>query len=142
MASAFRLLCARLGALWNWRHKERELDEEMQFHLSEEMEERAAAGLPADHARILAAKDFGNAGLIREATREVWGWSSAERLVQDVRYGFRTMRRNPGFSLAAILSLALGIGANTAVFSLMDTVMFRMLPVNDPERLVAFAHRS
>ena len=142
MASAFRLLCARLGALWNWRRKERELDEEMQFHLSEEMEERAAAGLPADHARILAAKDFGNAGLIREATREVWGWSSAERLVQDVRYGFRTMRRNPGFSLAAILSLALGIGANTVVFSLMDTVMFRMLPVSDPERLVVFAHRG
>jgi predicted permease len=137
-----RRLNARIRSLWNWGRKESELDEEVRFHLSEEMEERAAAGLTPDQARAAAAKDFGNASLVREAMRQVWGWGSGERLIQDVRYGLRTMRRNPGFSLAAILSLSLGIGANTAVFSLMDAVMLRMLPVHNPERLVIFAHRG
>src|SRR5437867_1847018 len=136
------LVRSRLRALWNWRRLESELDEEIQFHLSEEADERAAAGLTADQARVAAKKDFGNASLIREATREAWGWGFVERSIQDARYGLRTMRRNPGFSLSVILSLALGIGANTAVFSLMDAVMLRMLPVSDPERLVIFAHRG
>ena len=137
-----RQLYARLRSAWNWSRKESELDEEIEFHLSEEADERAAAGLTADQARVAAKRDFGNTSLIREVTREMWGWSFAERLIQDVRYGLRTMRRNPGFSLAVILSLALGIGANTAVFSLMDAVMLRMLPVSDPDRLVVFAHRG
>jgi macrolide transport system ATP-binding/permease protein len=137
-----RQLYARLRSAWNWTRKESELDEEIAFHLSEEADERAAAGLTADQARVAANRDFGNASLIREVTREMWGWGFAERLIQDVRYGLRTMRRNPGFSLAVILSLALGIGANTAVFSLMDAVMLRMLPVSDPHRLVVFAHRG
>jgi macrolide transport system ATP-binding/permease protein len=137
-----RQLYARFRSAWNWSRKESELDEEIEFHLSEEADERTAAGLTADQARVAANRDFGNASLIREVTREMWGWGFAERLIQDVRYGLRTMRRNPGFSLAVILSLALGIGANTAVFSLMDAVMLRRLPVSDPDRLVVFAHRG
>ena len=138
----FRQLYSRLRSLCTWSRQESELDEEIQFHLSEEADERAADGLTADQARVAARKDFGNTTLIREATREAWGWGGVERVIQDVRYGLRTMRRNPGFSVAAILSLGLGIGANTAVFSLMDAVMLRMLPVSDPERLVIFAHRG
>ena len=137
-----RQLYARFRSAWNWSRKESELDEEIRFHLSEEAEERAAAGLTADQARVAAKKDFGNVSLIREVTREVWGWGFVERLIQDVRYALRTTRRNPGFSLAVIFSLALGVGANTAVFSLMNAVMLRLLPVSDPERLVVFAHRG
>jgi predicted permease len=137
-----RQIYARIRSGLTWRRRESELDEEIQFHLSEEAEERAAAGLSADHARVAAIRDFGNVCLIRERTRDVWGWGFVERLVQDVRYGLRTMRRHPGFSLAVIVSFALGTGANTAVFSLMDAVMFRLLPVNDPERLVILAHRG
>ena len=81
-----RQFFSRLRSLWNWNRKESELDEEIQFHLSEEADERAAAGLTAAQARVAAAKDFGNATLIREATRDAWGWASAERLIQDVRW--------------------------------------------------------
>jgi predicted permease len=137
-----RQLYARLRSAWNWSRKESELDQEIEFHLSEEADERAAAGLTADQARVAAKKDFGNVSLIREVTREVWGWGFVERLIQDARYALRTTRRNPGFSLAVIFSLALGVGANTAVFSLMNAVMLRLLPVSDPERLVIFAHRG
>ena len=78
-----RKLYARLQALWRWNRKESELDDEIRFHLGEETEEQVAAGLSESDARIRATRDFGNVALIRETTREVWGWGSAERLVQD-----------------------------------------------------------
>src|SRR5688572_18190779 len=132
-----RQLYARLRSLRNWSRKESELDEEIQFHLSEEAEERAAAGLTADQARLAAKKDFGNATLIREATREVWGWGFAERLMQDIRYALRTMRRQRGFSAVGILTLALGIGATTAIFNVVNSLLLRPLPFTDPHRIVA-----
>ena len=93
-----RELHARLRSLTRWNRKEAELDEEIQFHLSEEADERAAAGLSEDEARFAARRDFGNSALIREETRETWGWSGAERLIQDARCAFRMMRRARGFS--------------------------------------------
>ena len=107
--------------------REVELDEELAFHLEEEAEERGY-----DAAR----RDLGNLGLIMEDTRQMWGWSWIEHLMQDVRDAGRTMRKNPAFTTLATLSLALGIGANTAIFSVVDALMLRWLPVGDPERLV------
>ena len=137
-----RQLHARLRALRHWDRKESDLDEEIRFHLAEEAEERSAAGLSADEARIAAKRDFGNVSLVREATREVWGWGSVERLIQDVRYGYRALRGTPVVSTVAILSLALGIGANTAIFSVLDTLLLRSLPVDAPRQLVLLADET
>ena len=131
-----RHVYARLRALWNWRRKESELDEEIQFHLSEEADQRAAAGLTADQARVAAKKDFGNPTLIREATRDTWGWAFAERLIQDARCAFRMMRRAPGFSGVAVLTLALGIGATTAILNVVNALVLRPLPFPEADRLV------
>ena len=111
-----RLLAARVRALLRWNQKETELDDEIRFHLEEEAEARAEAGASRRRARAAAKRDFGNVARIRETAREAWGWSAVERLVQDVRYGTRSLKGAPVVSAVAILSLALGIGANTAIF--------------------------
>jgi predicted permease len=114
--------------MW-WRKKrERELQRELESHLELETEER---GDP-----YAARRALGNRALIKEDTRAMWGWTWLERLAQDVRYAIRTMKISPGFTATAVLSLALGIGANTAIFSLIDALMLRWLPVRDPQELV------
>jgi hypothetical protein len=118
----------RIKFLFHAREFESDLDEEMRFHL--EMKAQKTGDL--DQAR----KQFGNVGMLKEVSREMWGWSSLERLFQDLRYALRQLTRNPGFAAVAILSLALGIGANTAIFSMIDHVMLRLLPVSHPEELM------
>src|SRR5947209_233019 len=118
------------------RSKDDELAAELQFHLEEEAEERREAGLSEEEARWAARRDLGNLGLVGEQTRVAWSWVWLEQLLQDLRYAWRTMLHNPGFALLAALSLALGIGANTAIYSLMDAVLMRRLPVADPGSLV------
>ena len=131
-----RQIYARLRALWRWRRQEAELDDEMRFHLSEEMDDRVAGGMSPEDARLAARRDFGNVPLIRELTRETWGWGPAERLLQDARYAARIMRRKPGFTCTVVLTLALCIGANAAIFSVLDAAILRPLSFTEPDRIV------
>jgi hypothetical protein len=117
-----------------------ELSAEIREHLKEKIEELVAGGMSRKDASVAARREFGNLTLIEEDSRAVWGWTAIESFFADIRYGLRTMRRNPGFTALAILSLALGIGANTAIFSLVNTFMLRTLPVRDPGQLVALLH--
>jgi len=118
-----------------------ELDEEIRAHLAMARHDRIERGESPQAAASAARREFGNPALVKEVTREMWGWNSLERLLQDLRYGLRTMRRSPGFSAVAVLSLALGIGANTAIFSLIDVLMLRSLPVKELESLVELLTR-
>src|SRR5206468_1050440 len=109
------------------------------FHLDEEAEQRQAEGLSTKEARWAARRDLGNVALVQESTRDTWGWTGLEQLGQDLRYAFRTMAANRLFTLLAVSSLALGIGANTAIYSFMDAILLRSLPVSDPESLVVLS---
>jgi len=117
------------------RGKEDELREELQFHLDEEVEEKLAAGASTEEARWAARRELGNVALVREDIRSAWGWTLVEQFGQDLRYALRTMSASRSFSLLAILTLSLGIGANTAIYSFMDSILLRSLPVSDPESL-------
>ena len=138
MISFFR----KLGWLTERRRKEDELREELQFHLDEEAEQRQAEGLAKDQARWAACRDLGNVLLIQESTRAVWTWTFFEQLVQDLRYALRAMIHNRAFTALAALSLALGIGANTAIYSFLDALLLRSLPVSDPASLVVLNWRA
>ncbi|HJR58179.1 MAG TPA: ABC transporter permease [Vicinamibacterales bacterium] len=118
------------------RSKEDELRDELEFHLANETDERQAEGLTEDQARWAARRDLGNVTLLREDTRTLWTWTPLEQLAQDLRYALRMMFRSRAFTALATLSLALGIGANTAIYSFMDSILLRSLPVSEPASLV------
>ena len=129
-------LTLRLRALFSRRRAERELDEELSFHLAMETEKNRARGVDPREAGRMARREFGGVEHFREECRDARGLSALENLVRDVRYGARVLGRTPVFTAVAMASLAIGIGANTAVFSLVDTVLLRSLPVKHAEELV------
>jgi predicted permease len=112
-----------------------ELSDEMQQHLEEKIEELVAAGMSRKEASAAARREFGNVTLMEEDSRRVWQWPTIESFFADVRYALRMLTKNPGFTATAIVTLALGIGANTAIFMLLDAIRLRSLPVQDPQEL-------
>jgi len=132
----------RLRALTRRRVLERELDEELALHLDQEIEKYVQAGVPRPEAVRRAHLAFGRLDAVKDRCRDARGVWLVETTMQDVRYALRTLRRNPGFATAAILSLTLGIGANTAIFTLIEAVMLRPLPVPLPDELVSVGDPS
>jgi predicted permease len=125
--------------VWRRAEDDRDLDDEIRFHLAREAELRIESGTAAAEARLSARRDFGNVARVKEVTRTMRSWTSLETLAQDLRFGVRLLRRSRVFAAFSILSLALGIGATTAIFSLFDAIVLRPLPVRDPDRLVALS---
>jgi predicted permease len=115
------------------------LTAELQFHLEQQIAENLAAGMSAEEARHAALRTFGNPALLRDQSRAHWRWNRIETLWQDTRFAARQIRRAPGFAITAILTLALGIGANTAIFTLIHALLLSSLPVTDPGSLVRLA---
>ena len=134
----FRKLFHRLRMSWRRRKIEHEMDAEMRFHLEMEAAENRRRGMSEEEARRAALLSFGGVEQTKEAYRDISRFRRLEEFRQDVRYGARLLRKNPAFTVVVVITLSLGIGANTAIFSLINATLLRTLPVKDPQQLVIF----
>ncbi len=121
---------------WQIKKRDADLEQELRSDLELEEEEQREGGMSEQEARYAALRAFGNPALIREQTRAIWSWNWLESLARDLRFSLRTLRRTPGFTVIAILVMALGIGANVALFTVVRGVLLKPLPFQDPDRLV------
>jgi predicted permease len=126
-----------LNRFFGEKRQEEELEEEVQSHLEMAARERVDRGAAASEADHAARREFGNVGLVKEVARDMWGWRWLEEFFEDARYGLRRMRKSPGFTAIAVLTLAIGMGANTAIFSLVNGILLASLPYPNPDRLVS-----
>jgi putative ABC transport system permease protein len=129
-------LWMRLQSLLRRGRNAQRLDEEMQFHLEQQIAENIAAGMSREEARYAAMRAFGSPTVLKEETRDAWGWRWVENLYEDLRYGLRVLRRSWGFAAVSIATLGLGIGAATAIFSVVDNVLLEPFPYQGAERMV------
>src|SRR6266699_1207987 len=137
-----RRLALRLQTLFHRHRFPQQLDDEIQFHLDQQIAENIAAGRSPEEARYAAMRAFGNPTLLKEETRETWGWTWLEQIAQDLRHSARALARTPAFAFAAILVIALGIGATTALFTVVRSVLLDPLPFEDPARLIRLYEQS
>ena len=128
--------------MFSRRRRYNELSESIEEHLAERVADLVAEGIPRKAAEFQARREFGNVTHIEQQSREVWQWPSAESFLADLKYALRQMKKSPGFAIVVILTLALGIGANTAVFTLVYGILMRSLPVADPSHLVRIGDRD
>ena len=135
-------LSMQIRMLFRRNEEEARLDDELQFHLDQQIAENVAAGMSAEEARHAAMRSFGNPTAMRDQTRDTWRWNWLEQLWRDVRYGMRTLARTPGFTVIAIFVMALGIGANVALLTVVRSVLLKPLPFKDVNRLVRLFEAS
>jgi predicted permease len=134
-------LARRLIVLFHRRHFDADLEEEMRLHQELREQEQMERGVSPDEAHYAAQRRFGNKLVLREESRDMWGWNWLETFLQDIRYGRRQLRRNPGFTAVAVMTLALGISATTSIFTVVNGVLLNPLPYPNASQLVALAEK-